>query len=70
MLEAFFIACLSCLLGFLIGYSGHLYLSIYGLPLDLFSLEEGNIAGVVMEPIMYSKLSWGRILQSLAVVSL
>ncbi len=68
MLEAFFIASLSCLLGFLIGYSGHLYLSIYGLPLDLFTLEEGNIAGVVMEPIMYSKLSWGRILQSLAVV--
>ena len=68
MLEAFFIASLSCILGFAVGYSGHLYLSIYGLPLDLFSLEQGNVAGVAFEPIMYSKLSLARILQSLAVV--
>ena len=68
MLEAFLIASLSCLLGFGLGYSVHLYLQVYGLPLDLFSLEEGNVAGVAFEPIMYSKLSTGRILQSLGVV--
>ena len=32
MLEAFFIATLSCLLGFGIGYSGHLYFETYGAP--------------------------------------
>ena len=68
MLEAFFIASLSCLLGFVVGYSGHLYLESYGLPLHLFNLEEGNIAGVALEPVMYSKLSWGRVAQSLGAV--
>ena len=68
MLEAFFIASLSCLLGFVIGYSGNLYLEIYGLPLHLFNLEGSNIAGVAFEPVMYSKLSWGRVAQSLGVI--
>ena len=69
MLEAFFIASLSCLLGFVIGYSGNLYLEIYGLPLRVFNMEAGsNVAGVAFDPVMYSKLSWGRIAQSLGAV--
>ncbi len=70
MLEAFFIALLSCFAGFAIGYSVHLYLAVHGLPLAVFgfNMEEGNIAGVAFEPIMYSRLSPGRIWQSLGVV--
>ena len=52
----------------MIGYSGNLYLEIYGLPLHLFNLEGSNIAGVAFEPVMYSKLSWGRVAQSLGVI--
>ena len=53
----------------MIGYSGNLYLEIYGLPLRVFNMEAGsNVAGVAFDPVMYSKLSWGRIAQSLGAV--
>jgi len=68
--EACFISVLSIGLGFLLGFSGHLYLSQYGLPLDAFYSGEMEAAGVVIDPVLYSDLSSGRVLGSVAVVML
>ncbi len=68
LMEAFFIASLSALAGFGLGYSVHLYLSRSGLPLDLFYSGELSAAGVAFDPVMYSHLSSARILQSMVVV--
>lgn len=68
LMEAFFIACLSALTGFGLGYGVHLYLSRSGLPLDLFYSGELTAAGVAFDPVMYSHLSPARILQSMVVV--
>ncbi len=68
LVEAFFIASLSALAGFGLGYSVHLYLSRSGLPLDLFYSGELSAAGVAFDPVMYSHLSSARILQSMVVV--
>ncbi|MCZ6484136.1 MAG: ABC transporter permease, partial [Acidobacteria bacterium] len=46
LLEAFFIAAFSALLGFGMGYGVHLYLKQYGLPLDLFYSVDISAAGV------------------------
>jgi ABC-type lipoprotein release transport system permease subunit len=68
--EACFISVLSIGLGFLLGFSGHLYLSEYGLPLDAFYSGDMEAAGVVIDPILYSSLSLRRVLGSVAVVML
>ena len=48
LVEAFFIAFLSALTGFGLGFSGHLYLSRSGLPLDLFYSGDLSAAGVAV----------------------
>ncbi len=68
LVEAFFIAFLSALTGFGMGYGGHLYLSRHGLPLDLFYSGDLSAAGVAFDPVMYSHLSPARILQSMVLV--
>jgi ABC-type lipoprotein release transport system permease subunit len=68
LVEAFFIAFLSALTGFGLGYSVHLYLSRSGLPLDIFYSGELSAAGVAFDPVMYSSLSPARILQSMVLV--
>ncbi len=68
LVEAFFIAFLSALTGFGLGYGVHLYLSRHGLPLDLFYSGELSAAGVAFDPVMYSHLSPARILQSMVLV--
>jgi len=68
LVEAFFIACLSALTGFGLGYGGHLYLSRHGLPLDLFYSGDLSAAGVAFDPVMYSHLSPSRILQPMILV--
>ena len=68
LVEAFFIAFLSALAGFGLGYSAHLYLSRSGLPLDLFYSGDLSAAGVVFDPVMYSHLSPARIFQSMVLV--
>ncbi len=68
LVEAFFIACLSALTGFGLGYSGHLYLSRNGLPLDLFYSGDLSAAGVAFDPVMYSHLSPARSLQPMILV--
>ncbi len=68
-LEAFFISFLSVIIGFAIGYCGHLYLKIEGLPLDIFFEGDFDFGGVMMDPVMYSDLSGGRILGSIFMVA-
>ena len=68
LFEATFIAALSALVGFGIGYGFHLYLNIHGLPLDLFYSGELSAVGVTFDPVIYSDLSMTRILSSLALV--
>ncbi len=68
LVEAFFIAFLSALTGFGLGYGVHLDLSRHGLPLDLFYSGELSAAGVAFDPVMYSHLSPARILQSMVLV--
>lgn len=68
LVEAFFIAGLAALAGFGLGYGVHLYLSRYGLPLDLFYAGDMSAAGVVIDPVMYSRLSAARITQSMILV--
>jgi len=70
LLEATFMAALSGLVGFGIGYALHLYLNIHGLPLDLFYSGELSAVGVTFDPVIYSDLSAGRIFSSLALVFL
>ena len=68
LFEATFIAALSALLGFGIGYGVHLYLNIHGLPLDLFYSGEISAVGITFDPVIYSDLSAARVLSSLALV--
>jgi ABC-type lipoprotein release transport system permease subunit len=68
ILEAIFIATLSVLVGFVLGYAGHLYLHVHGLPLDLFYSGDITAAGVAFEPIVYSELSLNRIVGSMILV--
>lgn len=67
LIEAGFIAALSCVLGLALGYSAHLYFKIHGLPLDIFYSGELTAAGVAMDPILYSSLSAGRIVMAISV---
>ncbi len=68
MLEAVMIAAMASLLGMGLGLAGHLYFAVHGLPLDVFSSGDISAAGVVMDPVIYSDLSWSRILGCIALV--
>jgi ABC-type lipoprotein release transport system permease subunit len=67
-LEAIWIAALASVAGLVLGYSGHLYLHIKGLPLDLFYSTEVTAGGAVIDPIIYSDLSFSRIAGATAMV--
>lgn len=69
MLEAFFISLMAIVIGFAIGFSGHLYFKLVGLPLDIFSDGEFDFGGVILDPVLYSELSTGRITGSIAMVT-
>jgi len=73
MLEAFFISLMAVVIGFVIGYSVHLYLKIYGLPLSAFYADdmagEFDFGGVMLDPVLYSDLSWSRITGSVLMVT-
>jgi ABC-type lipoprotein release transport system permease subunit len=68
MMEALIIAALAVSVGLVLGYGGHLYLAERGLPLDLFYAGDVSAAGVKLDPVMYSRLTSGRILSSTAMV--
>ncbi|MBI2821385.1 MAG: ABC transporter permease [Acidobacteria bacterium] len=70
MLEAVWIAAISAAAGLALGYGIHLYLSIRGLPMDLFYSGDISAAGVAFDPVIYSYLSAGRIVGSTALVFL
>jgi len=61
ILEASWIAVLSVAVGTVLGYAGHLYFYHKGLPLDIFYSSEVSAGGAVLDPILYSYLSWRRI---------
>lgn len=69
MLEAFFVSLMAVVTGFLIGYCGHLYLKIKGLPLDAFYEGDFDFGGVMLDPVLYSDLSGGRIAGSIGMVT-
>ena len=69
MLEAFFVSLMSVAVGFTIGYCGHLYLKIKGLPLDAFYEGDFDFGGVMLDPVMYSDLSSSRVLGSILMVT-
>ncbi len=68
MLEAAAIACISAIIGFGVGYGSHLYFAIYGLPMDLFYSGEISAAGVAFDPVIYSYLSFNRIISSTLIL--
>ncbi len=68
ILEASWIAALSVVIGTLLGYAGHLYFHHKGLPLDWFYSGDVSAAGAVIDPIIYSQLSWTRILGAAGLV--
>ena len=68
--EAVLLALLSTAAGLALGYGAHLYLESAGLPLETFYEGEGDLsaAGAVMDPVLYSRLSAGRLVASAAVI--
>jgi ABC-type lipoprotein release transport system permease subunit len=69
MLEALMLSLLSILGGVALGYLGHLYLKVYGLPLDLFYSGDITAAGVIIDPVLYSDLTAARIIWSMTLVA-
>ncbi len=68
MAEALVVATLASGAGVAIGFGAHLYFAVHGLPMELFSSEEITVAGVAFDPIIYSHLSAGRVLESVLLV--
>jgi len=69
MSEAFLISLMAIFAGFTVGYSIHLYFNRVGLPLDLFYDGEFDFGGVMIDPVLYSDLSIGRIAGSILIAS-
>ncbi|RPI29802.1 MAG: ABC transporter permease [Acidobacteria bacterium] len=61
ILEAVWIALLSVAAGTGLGYAGHLYFYHRGLPLSLFYSSEVSAGGALIDPVIYSHLTWTRI---------
>jgi putative ABC transport system permease protein len=68
ILEASWIAILAVAAGTALGYAGHLYFYHEGLPLDLFYSHDVSAGGAVIDPVIYSYLSWTRILTAAGLV--
>lgn len=66
--EACFVSLLAMGCGLALGYGGHLYFAIYGFPLDLFYDGDITAAGILLDPVFYSVLTFRRILGSLMLV--
>ncbi len=73
MLEAVFVSMMAVVIGFILGFSVHLYLKIHGLPLSAFYSDdmagEFDFGGVMLDPVLYSDLSWSRIAGSVLMVT-
>lgn len=68
VLEAAILAALASAAGLGLGFAGHTYFRVHGLPLRWFTEQNLEAAGVAIDPIMRSALAPERVAQALAVV--
>lgn len=68
LVESGFLAFLSSLLGLTVGYAFHWYLHTRGLPLEIFYTGEISAAGVALDPVLYSDLSFNRLAGSILLI--
>jgi ABC-type lipoprotein release transport system permease subunit len=68
LIETLLLAVLAIAAGWAIGGLGHLYLAVYGIDLSSFSQQALTTAGAMMDPILKSELSWGRIAMLTTVI--
>ncbi len=66
--EALLLAGLSVAAGAALGLAGHFYFKTYGLPMAWFTEQNIEAGGAMVEPIMYSALSWRRLVGSIVLV--
>jgi ABC-type lipoprotein release transport system permease subunit len=62
LLETLLLALVALAAGWALGGAAHAYLALVGLDLSSFSQEALTTAGVMMDPVMKSELSLGRVL--------
>lgn len=68
IVEGLLVAALASGAGLGLGLAAHRFLSVHGLPMDLFYSGEISAAGVAFDPVIYSDLSINRVAGSTAVV--
>jgi ABC-type lipoprotein release transport system permease subunit len=68
MTETALITLIGIAAGLAIGMSVHWYFAVYGLDLRIFTDQEFNLAGTIMDPVMYSQLRAHRVIQLCLVV--
>jgi ABC-type lipoprotein release transport system permease subunit len=68
MYESVLLILLSLVLGLILGLGGHWYFATYGLDMRVFTETDMPIAGTVFDPILYSSLSYTRIIWAVSVV--
>ena len=68
MYESVLLILLSLALGLILGLGGHWYFATYGLDMRVFTETDMPIAGTVFDPILYSSLSYTRIIWAVSVV--
>lgn len=67
--ESILLGLLAIIVGWIFGGSIHLWFSTHGIDLTAMVGEGGNVMmGTVMDPIIYTELSWGRITQLTSII--
>ncbi len=68
LLEACFLAVIACAAGTGLGWLGHKYFQLHGMPLSWFTDTDFEAGGVVIDPILYSVLSGPRVIGTVLLV--
>jgi ABC-type lipoprotein release transport system permease subunit len=68
LVEGALVAGLATLGGIALGLGAHAYFHVHGLPLAWLTSQEMEMAGVMLEPIMYSALGPGRVVGAVLLV--
>ena len=68
MYESVLLIALRLVFGLSLGLGGHRYFATYGLDMRVFTETDIPIAGTVFDPILYSSLSYARIMWAVSVV--
>jgi len=68
LLEAAFLAAIACAAGTALGWAGHTYFAVHGLPMAWFTDVDFEVGGVIMDPVMYSVLSSARIVGTVLLI--